>query len=206
LSAYGGGYVSADYATTEQGVQLTQSITPNIGVIARATGYQLYIHDNFGNPLTPGTGHQARLNFGRFQGGLEFQLGEGTYLSFLGGRDAGDSQATTAEGDFSAWLFRKSTHPLNVAISSIYNTQNEVESNEVDLRLLTWSTDSYTLMAGGGGAIYAGGFVHGVAGQGGPIVGMYFQGWQLGFDIQSGYGSAKEYGEIAIYKQLRWTE
>jgi hypothetical protein len=206
LSVYGGGYISADYATTEQGLQLTQSITPNIGLVARVTGYQLYIHDDFDNPLNPGTGHQARLNFGRLQGGFDFKLLEGTYLSILGGGDVGDSHAATVEEDFSAWIRRKSPHPINLALSSIYNTENRVVSSEVDLRGVAYSTETYTLFAGGGGAIYAAGFVHGVAGQGGPIFGLYLPSWHMGFDIQSGYGSAKEYGEIAIYKQFGWTE
>jgi len=206
LSIYGGGYISADYATTEQGAQLTQSVTPNIGLIARVTGYQLYIHDDFDNPLAPGSGHQSRLNFGRFQGGFDFRLFEGTYLSILGGGDVGDSHAATAEEDFSSWLFLKSAHPVNLAVSSIYNTENKVLSNEIDMRAVAYSSESYTLLAGGGGAIYGAGFVHGVAGQGGPIFGLYLRRWKMGLDIQSGYGSAKEYGEIALYKQFGWTE
>ena len=62
------------------------------------------------------------------------------------------------------------------------------------------------MLAGGGGAIYAAGFVHGVAGQGGPIFGLFFAQWLAGFDIQAGYGSAQEYGEITLYKQFRFTE
>src|SRR6266851_8864496 len=204
ISVYGGGYISADYGTTEQGVQFTQSITRNIGLIGRATGYQLYIHDDFDNPMNPHTGHQSRLNFGRFQGGLDFHILEGTYLSILGGGDVGDSDAATVEEDFSTWLFRHSAHAINLSASSIYNTENRVVSTEVDLRAVAYSTESYTLLAGGGGAFYAGGFVHGVAGQGGPIFGLYLPGWRMGFDIQSGYGSAQEYGEIAIYKQIEW--
>jgi hypothetical protein len=206
LSIYGGGYVSADYATTDQGLQVTQSITQNIGLIGRVTGYQLYIHDNFDNPLNPRTGHRSRLNFGRLQGGFDFQLVEGTYVSILGGGDVGDSDAATAEVDMSTWLFRRSPHPINLAATSLYSTENRVLSSEVDLRAVAYSTDSYTIVAGGGGALYAAGFIHGVAGQGGPIFGLYLPGWRMGVDIQSGYGSAQEYGDISIYKQIRWTE
>jgi hypothetical protein len=206
VTVYGGGYVSADYATTDQGLQIAQSITQNIGLIGRATGYQLYINDNFDSPLNPGTGHSARLNFGRFQGGFDFHLFEGTYLSILGGGDVGDSDAATVEEDFSTWLFWKSAHATNLAASSIYNTENKVVSNEVDLRIVAYSTQSYTLMAGCGGAIYAAGFVHGLAGQGGPIIGLYLPNWGFGVDLQSGYGSAQEYGELSLYKELRWIE
>jgi hypothetical protein len=206
LSVFGGGYVSADYAMTEQGVQISQSITRNIGIVGRATGYQLYIHDSFDNPLNPGTGHQARLNFGRLQAGLDFHLSETTYASILGGGDVGDSNAATVEGDFATWFFSNSTHPLNLAASSIYNTQNKVLSSEVDSRVVAYATASCTVLVGGGGAIYAAGFVHGVLGQGGPIVGVYWPAWNLGFEVQSGYGSAKEYGQITLYKQFGWTE
>ena len=206
LTLFGGGYISADFGATEEGFQLEQSITSSIGVVARATGYQLYIEDGFDNPLNPGTGHHSRFNFARLQAGIDLKPLEGTHLSILGGGDVADSDAATVEGDVSAWLLRHSQHPVNVAVSSIYGTQNQVVSNEVDVRAVAYSTESYTLLAGGGGAIYAGGFVHGVAGQGGVIFGVFLPHWQAGIDVQSGYGSAQEYGEIAIYKQFAWTE
>jgi hypothetical protein len=206
LSVYGGGYASADYAMTEQGLQISQSITNSIGIVGRATGYQLYIHDDFTNPLNPGTSHQSRLNFGRLQAGLDFHLSETTYVAILGGGDVGDSNAATVEGDFATWLLPQSAHPLNFAASSIYNTENKVLSSEVDARAVAYATPSYTVLIGGGGAIYAAGFVHGVLGQGGPTVGVYWPRWNLGFEVQSGYGSAKEYGEITLYKQFGWTE
>ena len=206
LTIFGGGDISADYGTSDQGVQLHQSITHNINFVARAIGYQLYINDHFDNPLNPGTGHHSRYNFGRLQAGLDFHLSESTYISILGGRDVGDSNAASVEGDFSTWLLRSWRHPVNLATSSIFTTENQVVSNEVDLRAILYSNDSYTVLLGGGGAIYAGGFVHGVAGQGGPIFGVFFPKWRAGFDLQTGYGSAKEYGEIAFYKQFKWTE
>src|ERR1700691_5899249 len=67
LTIFGGGDISADYGSTDQGVQLEQSITRSINFVARVTGYQLYIKDDFDNPLDPGTGHQSRYNFGRLQ-------------------------------------------------------------------------------------------------------------------------------------------
>src|ERR1700730_14300850 len=91
LTVFGGGYISADYGVTEQGLQVEQSITRVIGLVGRATGYQLYIKDNFDNPLNPGRGHHSRFNFGRLQGGLDFHIGETSYLSILGGGDVADS-------------------------------------------------------------------------------------------------------------------
>jgi hypothetical protein len=206
LTVLGGGYISADYGVTEQGLQAEQSITRVIGLVGRATGYQLYIEDNYDNPLNPGTGHHPRLNFARLQGGLDFHIGETSYLSVLGGGDVADSNSASVEEDFSTWLLLHRQHPVNLAISSIYTTENGVVSNEIDLRAIAYSTQSYTVIAGGGGAIYAAGFVHGVAGQGGPIFGLFLSKWLAGIDIQAGYGSAQEYGEITLYKQFRWTE
>jgi hypothetical protein len=206
LTVLGGGFISADYGVTEQGVQAEQSITRAIGLVGRATGYQLYIEDNFGNPLNPGRPHHPRFNFARLQGGVDFHIGETTYLSVLGGGDVADSNAASVEGDFSTWLLARRQHPVNLAISSIYTDENGVVANEIDFRAIAHSTETYTLMAGAGGAIYAAGFVHGVAGQGGPILSLFLSKWRAGIDIQSGYGSAQEYGEITIYKLFKWTE
>ena len=156
--------------------------------------------------MNPGRGHHSRFNFGRLQGGLDFHIGETSYLSILGGGDVADSYAGSVEGDFSTWLQPRRRHSVNLAVSSIYTTENGVVANEIELRAIAYSTESYSVMAGGGGAIYAAGFVHGVAGQGGPILGFFLSKWRAGIDMQAGYGSAQEYGEIAIYKQFRWTE
>jgi hypothetical protein len=206
LIVFGGGFVSADYGTTQQGVEVEQSVTRTISLVARMTGYQLYINGNFANPLQPSGHPRPRYNFARLQGGFDIEMFDGTHLVLLGGGDVGDSNAGSFEDDFSTWLLRKSSHPVNLSVSTSYSTQNKVVSNEVDLRAIIHSTDSYTVLGGAGGALYAGGFVHGIDGQGGPIVGLYFPKWQMGFDIQSGYGTAGEYGEIAIYKQFRWME
>ena len=62
------------------------------------------------------------------------------------------------------------------------------------------------LLAGAGGVIYGGGFVSGVAGQGGPDLGVYYRPWQIGLDAQGGYGSPNGYGQITLYKQFAWSE
>ncbi len=53
LTLFGGGFGSNQYGTTQEGVQAEQSITQYVGVVARATGYQLYMGHGFSNPLVP---------------------------------------------------------------------------------------------------------------------------------------------------------
>ncbi len=207
IVGFGGGYVSDKYGDTQQGVQLEQSITPYVGVFGRATGYQLWIGEGFDNPLAPGTGHSARLNFGRLQGGTDLTLYPGTHLYISGGHDVGNSDAYLVEGDFSSWLFLHSHHPINFSFSSYHNFQNGVTSTEIDLQTVLLSTEKYMVLLGGGGAMYNGGFLGNSAeGQGGPDLGFYYRPWQIGFSAQAGYGVAHQYGQISMYKQLGWAE
>jgi len=127
-------------------------------------------------------------------------------LYLLGGKDVGNSDAATIEGDFSTWLFVHSYHPISFMTSTVHNFQNSVTSSSIDIRTVVGSTENFLFTAGGGGAIYGGGFVSGVAGQGGPDLGVYYRPWRLGADVQGGYGSADQYGQIAIYKQFSWLE
>ncbi len=207
LTGFGGGFVSDKYADTQQGVQFEQSITPYIGLFGRATGYELWIGGGFDNPLAPGTGHFPRLNFGRFQGGFDLTLYPGTHLFLSGGHDVGDSDAYIVEGDFSSWLFLHSHHPINFSFSSFHNFQNGITSTEIDLQTVLKSSEKYMILAGGGGAMYNGGFLgNSSAGQGGPDLGFYYRPWRIGFSAQAGYGSAHQYGQISMYKQLGWSE
>jgi hypothetical protein len=200
LIAFGGGFRSDQYAVTQQGFQFEQTITRYVGLVGRATGYQLYEGEGFDNPLNPGTGHQARLNFGRFQGGIDLALYPQTHLYLLGGKDVADSHAVDFESDFSTWLWRYSSHPLNTLVVAVWNSQNHVTSSEIDLRAVVASTADFMFLAGGGGAIYGGGFVSGLDGQGGPDAGVYHRRWGIGLDAQGGYGSAGAYGQISLYK------
>ena len=68
---FGGGLASQDYYLTDEGIQLEQSITEGIGIVGRATGYQLWIEKNSTSPLAPSNHTANRLNFGRFQGGFD---------------------------------------------------------------------------------------------------------------------------------------
>jgi hypothetical protein len=195
LIAFGGGFVSDKYGVLQEGFQGEQSITRYIGLVARATGYQLWEGQGFANPLTPNGSPQSRLNFGRFQGGLDFLITPTTHLYLLGGKDAADSHATSIEGDISTWLFVHSLHPISFMTSTVHDYQNNVTSSSIDIRTVVASTENFLFTAGGGGALYGGGFVPGVQGQGGPDLGVYYRPLRIGIDIQ-----------IALYKQFSWTE
>ena len=205
-TAFAGGYVSDKYAVVQEGTQVEQSVTPYIGVFGRATGYQLWIGGGFESPLAPGSGSFPRLNFGRFQGGLDFTLFPGTHLYVSGGHDVADSDAPLVEGDFSSWICLHSQHPLNASFSSMHDFQNGVTSTEFDLQAILLSTEKYMILGGAGGAMYNGGYLTDAQGQGGPDVGFYYRPWQLGVSAQAGYGNAHQYVQISMYKQLSWFE
>ncbi|MGO9060953.1 MAG: hypothetical protein ACLQU2_26755 [Candidatus Binataceae bacterium] len=204
--AFGGGFGSEKYGSIQEGVQLDQRITRYIGAVGRVTGYQLWIGDNFDNPLAPGTGHQPRLNFARLQGGVEFDLYPGTTLFILGGKDVGDSTASVIEGDGSSWLFSHSQHPVNFSFSASHDYENHVTAAEIDVRAVVSSTERYLITAGGGGAIYQGGEISSAAGQGGPDLGIYFRRYALGLALQGGYGNAGGFGQLSIIKQWDFPE
>jgi hypothetical protein len=206
LIPYGGGFGSPKYGTIQEGVQLEQTITPYFGIVGRVTGYQLWIGDNYDDPLAPGNGHSGRLNFARLEAGGEFALYPGTRLFVLGGGDVGDSHAAVIEGDLSSWLLTHSRHPLNFSFSASHDYQNHVTSAEIDLRMVALSTENYLFTAGGGGAIYQGGLINNADGQGGPDLGVYFRRWGFGVDVQAGYGSANGYGQLSFIKQFDFTE
>ena len=205
-TVFGGGYVSDKYAVLQEGTQVEQSVTPYIGVFGRATGYQLWIGGGFESPLAPSSGSYPRLNFGRFQGGLDFTLFPGTHLYVSGGHDVADSDAFVVEGDFSSWICLHSQHPLNASFSSMHDFQNGVTSTEFDLQAILLSTEKYMVLGGVGGAMYNGGFLAASQGQGGPDVGFYYRPWKFGVSAQVGYGNAHQYGQISMYKQLSWLE
>lgn len=204
--AYGGGYGSPKYGVIQEGLQAEQSITPYLGMVGRVTGYQLWVGDHFDNPLVPGTGHRGRLNFGRMLGGVEFAVYPGTRLFVLGGNDVGDSYGTVIEGDLSSWWLTHSRHPINFSFSATHDYQNHVTSAEIDLRVVAVSTEDYLFTAGVGGATYQGGLIGSAQGQGGVDLGVYFRRWGFGVDVQSGYGSAKGFGQLSFIKQWDFPE
>lgn len=232
-TVFGGGFASDHYGTTQEGFQLEQSITPYIGLFGRATAYQLFVKRNQLNPFVPTKPHQPQYFFGRFQGGLDFALYPGTDFYLSGGKEAGDSDASLIEGDFSSWVMPHSRHPLNISFSSIHTFENGVTSSEIDFQWILKSTANWIFMGGAGGAIYAGGSspapgallcknlgrfnqkcvigppgsqARPIDGQGGPDLGLFYRPWRIGINAQFGYGVAKNYGQLSIYKQLGWTE
>jgi len=201
ITGYAEGFLAEKYATTLQGVQFEQSITNYIGAVGRITGYQLYIGHGFADPLAPDNGEPSpsRLNFVRFQGGIDVSPYPLTRVYILGGKDVGDSDAATVEGDISSWLNSYSKHPVNISASIVYNYENKVINNEIDVQVVPWSGEQYMLLVGGGGAIYNGGFIKGLQGQGGLDLGAYVPRWQSGISVQSGDGNAGWYGEVNLY-------
>ena len=210
ITGFGGAFRADRYATTQQGVQFEQSLTNYVGVVGRVTGYELYIGQGFADPLAPKGGQggpsAARLNFVRLQGGVDFSPYPLTRVYVLGGKDVGDSDAATVEGDVSTWVNSYSKHPVNLEASSNYNYQNKVINNEIDIRAVALTGEQYMLFAGGGGAIYNGGFIKGAQGQGGIDLGGYLQQLQTGLDLQGGYGSAGWYGEVNLYLTLSYED
>jgi hypothetical protein len=204
---FGGGFVSEDYGATDEGIQVEQSITQYIGVFGRATAYQLFLNHGQTSPLNPSSKTTSGLNFGRFQGGLDFTIYPGTSLFVSGGGSAGDAGGSLIEGDFSSWLWPHSRHPLNFSFSSLHTFQNGVTSSAIDFQWALKSTENWLLMGGAGGAIFGGGIIpSGLDGQGGPDLGAYYRPWRAGFSLQAGYGASGNYGQFTIYKQLDWTD
>jgi len=205
-TAFGGGFTSAEYATTQEGFQLEQSITPNIALAGRVTGYQLFVEKGFDNPLAPGNEQHARYNFGRLQAGLNLEPYPNTHFVILGGGDVGDSNAAVIEGGLSTWLWVYSPHPINFAFDSAHDFQNGVTSSEIDLRTVVFSRERYMVTAGGAGEIYGGGFLSGLSGQGGPSLAAYLRHWNAGVELTGGYGTARAFVQLNVFKQLGWSE
>jgi len=230
---FAGGFVSEHYGTSQEGFQLEQSISPYVEIFGRATAYQLFVEHNQANPFVASKPNQAQYYFGRFQGGLDFAFYPGTEFYLSGGKEAGDSDSSLIEGDFSSWIMAHSRHPLNFSFSSIHTFQNGVTSSEIDFEWILKSTTNWLWLGGAGGAIYAGGSAptagalicknlgrfnqhcvigppgtqsQSIDGQGGPDLGFFYRPWRVGMNAQFGYGAAKNYGELSIYKQLGWTE
>lgn len=203
---FGGGFASDRYGVTQEGFQLEQSVTQYVGVFGRAIAYQLYTKDGELNPFDPSEGHSPWINFGRFQGGLDLSVAPGASFYLSGGGDAGDTHGALIEGDFISWLFRRGPHPLNFSFSALHTFQNSVTIGEIDLQCLLATTESWMLLAGTGGAIYGGGFIPDVEGQGGPDLSIYYRPWGMGLGAQAGYGVAHAYGQLTLFKRIGWSE
>jgi hypothetical protein len=139
LALFVNGYGSDRYGTTHEGFELEQSVTNQLGLVARASAYQIYQGTGFDSPLLPAARSSTR-NFGRFQGGIDITFSPGVSLTVLGGEDVGDSHAPVVEGDFSSWIMPHSLHPINFSFSGSHYYENEVTSGRIDLRAILLST------------------------------------------------------------------
>lgn len=205
LALFVNGYGSDKYGTTHEGFELEQSVATHLGLVARASAYQVYQGTGFDSPLLPASRSSTR-NFGRFQGGIDITPLPGVSLTLLGGEDIGDSHAPVVEGDFSSWILPHSLHPINFSFSGSHYYENEVTSGRIDLRAILLSTAQVMLLGGLGGAIWGGGSVGNAKGQGGPDVSIFVRRWHASIDLQAGYGSSHTYGLVNFSRQLHWDE
>jgi hypothetical protein len=205
LALFVNGFGSDKYGTTHEGFELEQSVTTQLGLVARASAYQVYQGTGFDSPLLPASRSSTR-NFGRFQGGVDITPLPGVSLTLLGGEDIGDSHAPVVEGDFSSWILPHSLHPINFSFSGSHYYENEVTSGRIDLRAILLSTAEVMLLGGVGGAIWGGGSVGNAKGQGGPDVGIFVRRWHASIDLQAGYGSSHTYGLVNFSRQFHWDE
>jgi hypothetical protein len=205
LALFVNGYGSDKYGTTHEGFELEQSVATNLGLVARASAYQIYQGTGFDSPLLPASRSSTR-NFGRFQGGIDITPLPGVSLTLLGGEDIGDSHAPVVEGNFSSWILPHSLHPINFSFSGSHYYENEVTSGRIDLRAILLSTAEVMLLGGVGGAIWGGGSVGNAKGQGGPDVGIFVRRWHASIDLQAGYGSSHTYGLVNFSRQLHWDD
>ncbi len=180
-------------------------VTNHVSLVARATAYHVYHGTGFDSPLLPAS-RSATRNFGRFQGGIDFAPLPGVSLVLLGGEDVGDAHAPVVEGNFSSWILPHSLHPIDFSFSESHYYENEVSSSRIDLRAIVLSTAEMMLLAGVGGAIWGGGSVGNVKGQGGPDLGIFVRRWHTSIDLQVGYGSSRAYGLVNFSRQFHWDE
>ncbi len=202
VTLFGGGMAAEDYFLTDEGFQLEQSLTQGIGLVGRLTGYQLWIEQNATSPLAPSKNAVNRLNFGRAEAGFDLSPWQGFNFVMLGGHDFGDSDAWIIEADISMWFAQTSAHPINLFVAPVHDFQNGVTSSEIDVRVVAWQNPEWMLLLGAGGAVYGGGFISGLEGQGGGIVGVFNRVWQAGGDLQVGGGTPGVYGLLTLYKSF----
>jgi hypothetical protein len=203
---FGAGYGSEKYGATHAGVELEQSLTRGIGVVARLSGYQLYDGSGFDNPIKPAPGQKRPFYFGRFAGGIDLAPWTSTHLVVLGGRDVGDSNSSSIAAEFSTWSFVHSRHPANLSLGFNHYYENEVFNGLIDIKLVCFSTRTMMLLAGAGSAIWGGGTALGPKVQVGPDIGLYLRRFKTRLDLQTGYGSDHVYGLLSFSRQFAWEE
>jgi len=197
-----GGFSPERYQALLEGIEADQSVTHGVALVGRVTGVELLIHGNFSNPLQPSdTGH-PRLNFARLQGGIRLTPLPELDVTLLGGSDVGDSSAAVIEGDTRYTMFLSAEHPTTFSTATVHDYQNGVTSSEIDFRSILVNSNRLALYAGPGGQLYGGGIVPTTQGQGGAILGAMLRRYNLGIEVQSGYGNAGEYTQLTLFKSF----
>jgi len=195
-----GGFSPQRYQALLQGIEAEQTVTHGIAIVGRVTGVELLIHGNFSNPLQPNDTGAPRLNFARLQGGIRLKPLPQLDVTILGGNDLGDSSAAVIEGDIRYSMFLSSEHPTTFSTSTVHDYQNGVSSSEIDFRSILLNGNRLAVYAGPGGQVYGGGIVPNTQGQGGAILGAMLRQYNLGIEVQSGYGNAGEYTQLSLFK------
>jgi len=205
LTLFGAAYGSPAYGTTHQGVEMEQTLTRRLGLIARATGYELYHGFAFDTPFARRPG--APFYFGRFEGGLDLNPAYGFHLIIMGGHDVGASDSAVLEESASVWFNVHDAHPISLSLTSSHYFENQLTNGLIDARLIALSTDKLMLLAGAGAIIWGGPTVQGSAKvQGGPDLGLFIRDWKLNLNLQAGYGIDQEYGMLTFSRSFDWEE
>ena len=199
-------YASDAYEKTDEGFELEQSVTRSVGLVGRATAYQVYHGDGYDTPFI--TDKAGVRNFGRFEGGIDLIPFQGTNLIVFAGEDWGNSYGPVIDGRFSSWLWFHSLHPINLSFDAAHYYHNGLSGGRVDLQTVALSTAGLTLLVGVGGAIWGGGpEQNNLHGQTGPDVGAFVGPWDTRFDLQIGYGGDQHtYGLMSISRTFGWDE
>jgi hypothetical protein len=200
------GYDSDAYEKTNEGFELEQSVTRYVGLVGRATAYQVYRGDGYDTPFK---NHKPGVrNFGRFEGGIDLIPFQGTNLVVFGGEDWGNSDGPVVDGRFSSWFPFHSLHPINLSFDASHYYHNGLSGGRVDLRTVTLSTEELALLVGVGGAIWGGGPErNNLHGQTGPDIGTVIRPWHAQIDLQIGYGGDQHtYGLLSISRTFGWDE
>lgn len=202
---FGAAYASPRYYETHEGLELEQTLTRRLGIIARLTGYQQYHGTGYDTPIPQSS--RAPLFFGQFEGGMDLNPMYGAHLIVLGGHDAGDSHSSVIEESASAWMNVHSAHPISASVNSSHYFANSLTNGLIDLRMIGLSTDKLMVQVGAGGIIWGGRTVQGsLKGEGGADVGLLIRDWKLRLDLQAGYGSDQEYGTLSFSRSFDWEQ
>jgi hypothetical protein len=206
LTLFSSGYAADAYQRTDEGFELEQSLTSYVGVVGRASAYQVYSGSGFDTPFI--TARAGVRNFGRFEGGLDLIPVQGTSLVVFGGEDVGNSNGPVVDGRFSSWILFHSLHPINLSLNGAHYYRNGLSGGRADLQIVTLSTKELTLLTGVGGAIWGGGPERSnLHGQCGPDIGAFLRPWHTRLDLQFGYGGNQHtYGLLSVSRTFGWDE